>query len=73
LIVSDQYNHASLILGSRLSGASIRVFKHNDIDDLERVLRDAISNGNHKNSRQFNKILVVVEGIYSMEGNLIYN
>uniref|UniRef100_A0A915DJB7 serine C-palmitoyltransferase n=1 Tax=Ditylenchus dipsaci TaxID=166011 RepID=A0A915DJB7_9BILA len=40
LIISDEYNHASLILGCRLSGANINVFKHNDMHSLERVIRD---------------------------------
>uniref|UniRef100_A0A914Y9B1 serine C-palmitoyltransferase n=1 Tax=Panagrolaimus superbus TaxID=310955 RepID=A0A914Y9B1_9BILA len=70
LIVSDQYNHASLILGCRLSGASTKVFKHNDMKSLEKILRDAIAYGNPKTFRPYKKILIVVEGIYSMEGSL---
>ncbi|KAK3093900.1 hypothetical protein FSP39_021611, partial [Pinctada imbricata] len=42
LILSDELNHASLILGCRLSGASIRTFKHNCMKDLEKKLRQAI-------------------------------
>ena len=42
LIISDALNHTSIVNGSRLSGGSIRVFKHNDCEDLERVIRDAI-------------------------------
>uniref|UniRef100_A0AC34QNL9 Aminotransferase class I/classII domain-containing protein n=3 Tax=Panagrolaimus sp. JU765 TaxID=591449 RepID=A0AC34QNL9_9BILA len=70
LIVSDQYNHASLILGCRLSGAGIRVFKHNDMNSLEKILRDAIAYGNPTTHRPYKKILIVVEGIYSMEGSI---
>ncbi|KAK0413605.1 hypothetical protein QR680_006899 [Steinernema hermaphroditum] len=70
LIVSDQYNHASLILGCRMSGASIKVFKHNDMRSLEKILRDAIAYGNPKTCRPYNKILIIVEGIYSMEGSI---
>ena len=70
LIISDQYNHASLILGCRLSGAGIKVFKHNDMKSLERILRDAIAYGNPKTHRPYKKILIVVEGIYSMEGSI---
>uniref|UniRef100_A0A1I8A8X2 serine C-palmitoyltransferase n=1 Tax=Steinernema glaseri TaxID=37863 RepID=A0A1I8A8X2_9BILA len=70
LIISDQYNHASLILGCRMSGASIKVFKHNDMRNLEKVLRDAIAYGNPKTFRPYNKILIIVEGIYSMEGSI---
>ncbi|KAL3085109.1 hypothetical protein niasHS_010178 [Heterodera schachtii] len=70
LIVSDQFNHASLILGARMSSATIRVFRHNDMPDLERVLRDAIVYGNERTGRPFAKIVIVVEGIYSMEGSI---
>lgn len=70
LIVSDQYNHASLILGARMSSATTRVFRHNDMADLERVLREAIVFGNERIGRAFNKIVLIAEGIYSMEGSI---
>ncbi|EYC19227.1 hypothetical protein Y032_0025g1249 [Ancylostoma ceylanicum] len=70
LIISDQYNHASLILGCRLSGASTKVFKHNDMQSLEKILRNAIAYGNPKTYRPYRKILIIVEGIYSMEGSI---
>uniref|UniRef100_F1KUP3 serine C-palmitoyltransferase n=1 Tax=Ascaris suum TaxID=6253 RepID=F1KUP3_ASCSU len=70
LIVSDQYNHASLILGCRMSGATIKVFRHNDMRCLENILRDAIAYGNPLTRRPYRKILIVVEGIYSMEGSI---
>ncbi|PAV78304.1 hypothetical protein WR25_19801 isoform G [Diploscapter pachys] len=70
LIISDQFNHASLILGCRLSGASTKVFKHNDMKSLEKILRDAIAYGNPKTHRPYKKILIIVEGIYSMEGSI---
>ncbi|CAB3397750.1 unnamed protein product [Caenorhabditis bovis] len=70
LIISDKHNHASLILGCRLSGASTRVFEHNDMDSLEKILRDAIAYGNPKTHRPYKKILIIVEGIYSMEGSI---
>lgn len=70
LIISDELNHASLITGSRLSGASIKVFKHNDHKNLEKVLRDAISQGQPRTHRPWRKIMVIVEGLYSMEGTI---
>ncbi|KAJ3286701.1 serine palmitoyltransferase component [Borealophlyctis nickersoniae] len=70
LVVSDELNHSSLVYGSRLSGAAIRVFKHNDPEDLEAVLRDAISQGQPRTHRPWKKILVIVEGLYSMEGSI---
>ena len=70
LIISDELNHASIVTGSRLSGASIKVFKHNDHESLESVLRDAISQGQPRTHRPWKKILVIVEGLYSMEGTI---
>lgn len=70
LIFSDEYNHASMILGCRLSGATIRVFKHNDVRDLERKIRAAIIDGQPRSRRPWRKIVIFVEGIYSMEGTI---
>ena len=68
LIISDNLNHTSLVNGARGSGAQIRVFRSNDIPHLEEVLQEAIVKGQPRHHRPWKKILVVVEGIYSMEG-----
>lgn len=68
LIISDSLNHTSIVNGSRASAAQIRVFRHNDVSNLEEVLREAIINGQPRFHRPWKKIMVVVEGIYSMEG-----
>ena len=70
LIISDELNHASIRFGARLSGAMIEMFKHNDMRDLERLLREVISQGQPRTHRPWKKILVVVEGLYSMEGSM---
>ncbi|EXJ78471.1 serine palmitoyltransferase [Capronia coronata CBS 617.96] len=70
LIISDELNHASIRFGSRLSGAMIASFKHNDMAELETKLREAISQGQPRTHRPWKKILVVVEGLYSMEGTM---
>lgn len=70
LIISDELNHASIRFGSRLSGAMIQSFKHNDMKDLESKLREAIAQGQPRTHRPWKKILVVVEGLYSMEGTM---
>jgi serine palmitoyltransferase len=70
LLLSDELNHSSLVFGARLSGATVRVFKHNDPEDLEAILREAISQGQARTHRPWKKILIVVEGLYSMEGNI---
>ncbi|KAL7057102.1 hypothetical protein AAHC03_019496 [Spirometra sp. Aus1] len=71
-VISDELNHTSLILGCRLSGATIRRFKHNDMQDLERLLADAVVYGRPRSHRPFTKIFIVIEGIYSMEGSIAH-
>uniref|UniRef100_A0A8C8DQA6 serine C-palmitoyltransferase n=1 Tax=Oryzias sinensis TaxID=183150 RepID=A0A8C8DQA6_9TELE len=71
LILSDELNHTSLVLGARLSGATIRVFKHNNMQCLEKLLSEAIIYGQPRTHRPWKKILIVVEGIYSMEGSIV--
>lgn len=68
LIVSDELNHTSIVNGARASGAAIRTFRHNDSGQLDEVLREAIVMGQPRTRRPWNKILVIVEGVYSMEG-----
>ncbi|XP_056423854.1 serine palmitoyltransferase 3-like isoform X2 [Hyla sarda] len=72
LILSDELNHTSLILGARLSGATIRVFQHNNMKNLEKLLREAVVNGQPRIRRAWKKILIIVEGIYSMEGSIVH-
>ncbi|XP_009952463.1 PREDICTED: serine palmitoyltransferase 3 [Leptosomus discolor] len=71
LILSDELNHTSLVLGARLSGATIRIFKHNNMQSLEKLLRDAIIYGQPRSHRAWRKIIILVEGIYSMEGSIV--
>ena len=70
LMISDQLNHSSIRFGARLSGALIDMYKHNDMADLERLLRERISQGQPRTHRPWRKILVAVEGLYSMEGTI---
>ncbi|MGB8455630.1 MAG: aminotransferase class I/II-fold pyridoxal phosphate-dependent enzyme [Anaerocolumna sp.] len=61
MIITDQLNHMSIVDGNTLSGAKIRIFTHNDIEKLRYILE--------RNQSCVNK-LIVVEGVYSMEGDL---
>ncbi|XP_012217853.1 serine palmitoyltransferase 2 isoform X2 [Linepithema humile] len=72
LVLSDEKNHASLILGLRLSGAVIRIFKHNNVKHLEDCLKKAIVYGQPKSGKPWKKIVIIVEGIYSMEGSIVH-
>lgn len=70
LVISDELNHASIRFGIRLSSASVKVFKHNDMVDLELILRNQIAHGQPRTHKPWKKIIVVVEGLYSMEGTM---
>ena len=71
LILSDELNHASLVLGARLSGATIKTFKHNNPKDLEDKLKKNVVEGHPLTRRPWKKILIIVEGVYSMEGSIV--
>jgi len=68
LVISDALNHASIVVGARSSGAKVKVFRHNNVRHLEDVLRASIAEGQPRTHRPWKKILIIVEGIYSMEG-----
>lgn len=70
LVISDEKNHASIILGLRLSGATIKVYKHNNTRHLEKVISDAIVNG-QKDGKPWKKIFIILEGVFSMEGSIV--
>lgn len=63
IIYSDELNHSSIIDGCRLSGASIKVFRHNDISSL----RGTIFADRHLMSK---RKIIVTEGVFSMTGNI---
>jgi glycine C-acetyltransferase len=62
LIVSDALNHASIIDGIRLSKAERVVYEHRSLDDLERRL--------HAVRGKYRRILVVTDGVFSMDGDI---
>ncbi len=70
LIVSDELNHASIIDGMRLSKAPRKVFKHADVDALREVLREATEKGRDGAGAPYRLILVVTDGVFSMDGDI---
>ena len=61
VVVSDELNHASIIDGSRLSRATIKVFPHKDVDAARRIVRD-LPAGQRK--------LLITDGVFSMDGDV---
>lgn len=63
-ILSDALNHASIIDGCRLSGAKIIRFEHSDMEDLRNKAKEA------KESGLYEKIMVITDGVFSMDGDI---
>ncbi|HEY9766383.1 MAG TPA: glycine C-acetyltransferase [Chroococcales cyanobacterium] len=61
VILSDELNHASIIDGSRLSKAAIKVFPHKDMVALEKLLKE---------NQGARRILVITDGVFSMDGDV---
>ncbi len=59
LILSDELNHASIIESCKLSGAKTSIYKHNDMDDLEKKIK-----------KQGKNKFVITEGVFSMDGDV---
>ena len=65
LIISDELNHGSIIDGVRLSKADRTVYKHNNMDDLSNVLREA-----EKHTPEYRRIMIITDGVFSMDGDI---
>jgi glycine C-acetyltransferase len=61
VVISDELNHASIIDGIRLTKASRRIYRHADLDDLEKALKE---------TRSARTRLVVTDGVFSMDGDI---
>ncbi len=70
LIVSDALNHASIIDGMRLSRAPRVVYPHADVEALRALLQEAATKGRPDGSSPYRLILVVTDGVFSMDGDI---
>ncbi|MEO1258233.1 MAG: aminotransferase class I/II-fold pyridoxal phosphate-dependent enzyme [Bacteroidota bacterium] len=64
-IIADEFNHASIIDGTRLSFATTRKYRHNDMESLEKVLQMV-----NKKRGPEDVALIVMDGVFSMEGDI---
>ena len=62
IIISDELNHGSIIDGVRLTKADRAVYKHCDVGNLEKVLKEA--------DKKYRRILVITDGVFSMDGDI---
>lgn len=65
LFVSDELNHGSIIDGVRLTHTDRAIFKHKNVEDLERVMDEA-----EKHKPAYNHIWILTDGVFSMDGDL---
>jgi glycine C-acetyltransferase len=70
LIVSDALNHASIIDGMRMSKAPRVVFPHKDVAALRELLSTAREKGNPETGKPYRLLLVVTDGVFSMDGDI---
>ncbi|WP_377889167.1 glycine C-acetyltransferase [Alkalihalobacillus sp. R86527] len=61
VVISDELNHASIIDGIRLTKAGRRIYKHTNMEDLEKALKE---------TQEYRTRLVVTDGVFSMDGNI---
>ena len=62
IIISDELNHGSIIDGVRLTKTDRAVYKHKDMGELEKVLKDA--------DKKYRRILIITDGVFSMDGDI---
>jgi glycine C-acetyltransferase len=62
IIISDELNHGSIIDGVRLTKSDRAVFKHKDMSELEKVLKES--------DKKYRRILIITDGVFSMDGDI---
>ena len=65
IVVSDELNHGSIIDGVRLSRADRAVYRHNNMEDLDRILAEA-----ERHEPKYRRILIITDGVFSMDGDI---
>ena len=68
VIFSDRLNHASIIDGIRISKADVKIYKHKDADDLERLILEAVEEHDAENGNP--NFFIITDGVFSMDGDI---
>lgn len=69
IVVIDKLVHASIVDGARASGAKLRVFGHNDLNDLEEILQWAATFQVPSSKFQNPRVIIITESVFSMDGD----
>lgn len=70
LLILDKLVHACIVDAAKLSGAKLRVFRHNDLNDLEAKLKWAAKQRSAVSGQRPARTLIVTESVFSMDGDL---
>jgi len=68
VIFSDKLNHASIIDGIKISKADVRIYKHKDTEDLEKLIKKEIELKNKEGIKS--NFFIVTDGVFSMDGDI---
>lgn len=70
ILILDKLSHACLVDGAKMSRAKLRVCRHNDVEDLERLLQWASVEMERRADQERGHVCVILESVYSMDGDL---
>jgi 8-amino-7-oxononanoate synthase len=70
ILILDKLSHACLVDGAKMSQAKLRICRHNDVKDLEKLLQWASGEMSRRAENERGHICVVLESVYSMDGDL---
>ncbi|MEF8848248.1 MAG: aminotransferase class I/II-fold pyridoxal phosphate-dependent enzyme, partial [Candidatus Thermoplasmatota archaeon] len=63
ILISDELNHGSIIDGVRLTKADRAIYKHSDMAELEKILKDA-------SKKDYRRAIIITDGVFSMDGDI---
>ena len=70
ILILDKLSHACLVDGAKMSRAKLRVCRHNDMNDLERLLKWASREMDRRTENERGHVCIILESVYSMDGDV---